>query len=143
MAVNLLDISNIAARLEDFIGKTEIKMNNEKGIGNISNSTFGANTTFLVGNHNQVKAFNIKTSNFDDLKNLLQKNEVTEEDIEELKLIIENEKPDFENKRLGEKTNTWISKMVNKSLDGTWAIGIGAAGKLLADGIKAYYGLFE
>lgn len=144
MAVALLDISNINSRLKDFIGKTEIRMNKNKNISDISNSNFGNNTTIIVGDHGQIKAVNhIKTSNFDDLKELLKRNDVSSEEIEELQSIIENEEPDFENKRLGEKANGWVSKMVNKCLDGTWAIGIGAAGKLLADGIKAYYGILE
>lgn len=82
----------------------------------------------------------IKQEDFEDLKDLLKRNNVNDEDISELEKIMNEEKPDIENNKFGTKTNGWISKMVNKCLDGSWAIGIGAAGKLLADGIKAYYG---
>ena len=140
MAVNLLDISNIASRLKDFIGKTKIIMEKNQNLGGISHTTFGDNATIIVGDHNQVKTIQIKQGNFDDLSDLLKRNNVSDEDISELKNIVENETPDTEKKTLGSKTNGWISKMVGKCLDGSWAIGIGAAGKLLADGIKAYYG---
>ena len=142
MAVNLLDLSNIASRLEDYIGKTTITMEKNQNLGGISNASFGDNATIIVGDNNQVKTIQIKTGNFDDLRQILTRNNVADSDIAELKTIIESENPDTENNRLGEKTNGWIAKMVNKCLDGSWAIGIGAAGKLLADGIKAYYGLF-
>jgi len=143
MAVSLLDISNIASRLKDFIGKTNIiTMAKNQNIGGISNTTFGDNATIIVGDHNVVKQIQVKEGDFNDLKDLLIRNNVSNQDIDELKEIVETEKPDTENKTLGSKANEWIAKMVSKCLDGTWAIGIGAAGKLLADGIKAYYGLF-
>ncbi|GAQ15729.1 abort lactococcal phage infection AbiTii [Myroides odoratimimus] len=141
MAVNLLDMSNIAERLEDFIGKTKVTMVENKNLGGITNTSFGNNATIIVGDNNQVKNVQIRQGNFKELEDLLVKNNVSQEDISELKEIIENEQPNLDNKVLGDKANGWIAKMVKKCLDGSWAIGIGAAGKLLADGIKAYYGM--
>ncbi len=140
MAVNLLDISNIAGRLTDFIGKTKTSMDKNQKIGDISHTTFEDNTTIIVGDHNTVKTIQIKQGNFDDLQELLKRNSVSDEDIASLKEIIDTETPNLDTKTLGTKTNSWIAKMVGKGLDGSWAIGIGAAGKLLADAIKAYYG---
>ncbi len=140
MAVNLLDLSNIASRLNDFIGKTKVSMEKNRNLGGISNASFGDNATIIVGDHNQTKTIQIKQSNFEDLNELLKRNNVSDDDIESLKEIVETETPDSVNKKFGVKTNGWIVKMVGKCLDGSWAIGIGAAGKLLADGIKAYYG---
>lgn len=141
MAATLLDYSNLAERLKDFIGKTSYNMEN-KPTANFGNAQFGDNTVIVVGDHNITNPTQIKKNDLDGLEKLLHNNQVAKEDIEELKEIVQTEEPDRENKRLGAKANGWISKMVNKSLDGTWAIGIGAAGKLLADGIKYYYGLF-
>ena len=139
MAVNLLDVSNIAGRLKDYIGKTKRKMGNKNSLGDLSNNTFGNNATIIVGDNNHVKS-SITEGNFDSLKELFVKNGISESDITELKSIMEQEVPDTEKKLFGIKTNGWISKMVLKCLDGSWAIGIGASGKLLADGIKAFYG---
>lgn len=142
IAANLLDLSNIASRLNDFIGKTKIMTDKNQNLGGISNTTFGNNATIIVGNQNQVQnSYQIKERNFDDIKDVLKRNNVSDEDISELKEIVENETPDSTNNKLGNKANGWITKMVSKCLDGSWAIGIGAAGKLLADAIKAYYGL--
>ncbi len=65
---------------------------------------------------------------------------IEEADIMELQEIIEADQPDSVNKRFGNGVNTWIQKMTGKVLDGSWQIGIGAAGTLLADSIKQYYG---
>lgn len=140
MAVNLLDISNIAGRLDDFIGKIKTNMGKKNSLGNLSNSTFGPNATIIVGDNNHVKSSYVNKGNFDELKNLLANNYVSITDIDELQRILNKEQPNAETEVFGIETNGWISKMVNKSLEGSWAIGIGAAGKLLADGIKAYYG---
>lgn len=138
MAVNLLDISNIASRLKDYIGKNN-NMGNKNKLGDLSNNTFNGHTTIIVGDNNKVN-YTITEGSFDSLKDMLSKNGVSSEDISELKMILESEKPNNEKKIFGNQTNGWVSKMISKSLEGSWSIGIGAAGKLLADGIKAYYG---
>ena len=142
MAANLLDVSNMASRLEDFIGKTQIKMDKKQKIGEISNNTFGDNTIIVVGDQNKIEATIINPWDFESLQKLLERNEVERDDIDELKIILDEERPEPETGKLGPRVSKWIGKMVQKCLDGTWLIGIGAAGKLLADAIKAYYGLF-
>lgn len=139
MAVNLLDISNLASRLKDYIGKSSNNMGKKNKLGDLSNNTFNGNTTIIVGDNNNVN-YTITEGSFDSLKNMLSKNGVSSGDISELKIILESEDPNYEKKIFGNLTNGWVSKMISKSLDGSWAIGIGTAGNLLADGIKAYYG---
>jgi hypothetical protein len=70
----------------------------------------------------------------------LSDSQVSQQDIEELKSILESDKPNQEKGILGDKTNGWITKMISKSLDGTWQIGVGAAGGLLVEAIKTFYG---
>lgn len=74
------------------------------------------------------------------LADTLTKEGVAPEDIEELKGILGIDNPNEENQFFGDKTNSWIQKMIDKAKSGTWAITVGAAGKLLADAIKIYYG---
>ncbi len=139
MAINLLDISNLASRLKDYIGKSSNNMGKKNKLGDLSNNTFNGHTTIIVGDNNNVN-YTITEGSFDSLKNMLSKNGVSSGDISELKIILESEDPNYEKKIFGNLTNGWVSKMISKSLDGSWAIGIGTAGNLLADGIKAYYG---
>ncbi len=83
----------------------------------------------------------ITKENKEDLIKHLQKLGLTEEDTTEIATIIDTEIPDFENEKFGTKVNTWIGKMINKTVDGSWNVGIGVAGTLLAEAIKKYYGM--
>ncbi|MBE9468620.1 MAG: hypothetical protein IMY72_09940 [Bacteroidetes bacterium] len=102
-----------------------------KGYGNVINTGNGSSISNNV---------HIEKSNFDNLRKALQENFVQEEEINELKKIIE-EQPDFEKKLFGPKVNNWIQKMTNKALNGTWQVGIGVAGSILAELLKQYYGM--
>lgn len=106
------------------------------------NTVFGDNTTILVGNHNNQKVENrkIMKGNFDIAKSELKKHGVDDTSIEELRKIIDNDNPDTSQKQPGEKVKGWMMKMLGKALDGSWTIGIGAAGKIIADVVTNYYG---
>jgi hypothetical protein len=118
-------------------GKTKEK------IDSLFNSTiFGDNTTIIVGDRNKQSVRNKKIikGNFEILKEELLKNGIKTSDVEELKQIIDTDEVNPEKKEFGTKVKTWISKMMTKAIDGTWKIGLGAAGKLLADSLQSYYG---
>ena len=102
---------------------------NTNGDGNIVNT--GANSSISA-------TIKITKGNKDQLVNTLKENGVENDDIAELLTVIDTEK--LEGDGFGVKVNSWIKKMLSKSLDGTWQVGIGAAGSLLADVLKAYYG---
>jgi hypothetical protein len=97
----------------------------------------------LINTGNDVKIKNkirVTKQNFEQLARVLSENNVHQEDIRELQQVIDTDNPDESNKLFGTKVNAWILKMVGKSLSGTWMIGAGAAGDLLADIISNYYG---
>lgn len=94
-----------------------------------------------TGNENAIKNnFKIGKSKFEELSKALRDNYVSEEEIEELRVSIEEE-PNYERKLFGTKVNDWIQKMTTKALNGTWQVSIGAAGTLLAELLKQYYGM--
>jgi hypothetical protein len=84
----------------------------------------------------------VNTQNIDvknqELTNTLKAQGVLVEDIAELLEILKSDNQDSEKQEFGVKTGSWMKKMISKAQDGTWAIGVGAAGKLLADAIKGY-----
>lgn len=81
----------------------------------------------------------ITKSNFEKLKEVLVKNGVHENDIQEIQEIL-IEEPELINNKFGAKVNTWLKNMLNKAIDGTWQISIGTAGTLLAEALMKYYG---
>jgi hypothetical protein len=104
----------------------------------ITNSDGNVVTT---GSKNLITAtIKIEKANFEELKKVLNDHHVLEEDIQELHAVID-EQPNYEKKLFGPKVNTWIQKMTNKALNGTWQVGIGTAGTLLAELLMKYYGM--
>lgn len=105
---------------------------NNSGDGNIINTgdknTFNSSITINKGD---IEAF----------KQFLESYDIDKKEIDEISSIVKEEEPDKENKRFGQKTNDWIKKMIDKALNGTWQVGIGAAGTILAEAIKSYYGM--
>lgn len=102
---------------------------NNNGDGNVVNT--GSNSTINA-------TINITKGNKEQLVKTLQDNGVENAEIAELLTVIDTESP--EGNGFGIKVNGWFQKMIAKSLDGSWQIGIGAAGTLLAEALKAYYG---
>lgn len=82
----------------------------------------------------------VEKGGFEALARKLSDNNVAQQDIEVLKSILESDSPNKEKGIFGDKTNEWISTMIAKSLDGTWQIRVGAAGGLLVEAIKTFYG---
>lgn len=135
---------------EQFGYEIEIKTYNEKQetnnqtivqfmSTNITNT--GDGNVINTGDKAKIDAnITINKGNKDELSDFLQKNGISAEDTAELVEIIDTEEPNPEKKTFGAKVNGWIGKMVNKALDGSWNVGIGAAGGLLAEAIGKYYG---
>jgi hypothetical protein len=86
--------------------------------------------------------FNIEPRNFSALERVLAEKGVSAADLAELKEAVESDPTPPTAASFGPKVSSWIGKMVGKAADGTWNVGVGAAGTLLAELIAKYYGLF-
>lgn len=105
---------------------------NNTGDGNIINT----------GENNQIENnLTLYKGDTNRLQSELRKQGIEEEDIAEISEIVQNEQMNNENGRLGEKTNGWISKIINKSLNGIGKIASGISVNLLATLAKEYYGM--
>ncbi len=132
-------------KLNDELGDQDVKPfvkgeGKEKVASIFHSSVFGDNTTIIVGNNNTQTVTNITQGNFEALEKLLKEKGVSDNDIQELQKVIEIDEPNVEKKEFGPKVKAWITGMLNKAMDGSWKIGLGAAGNVLAEGIKMYYG---
>jgi hypothetical protein len=105
---------------------------NNSGDGNVINT----------GNENQIEnKVTLYKGDIERLQSELRKQGIEEADIAEISTIVATEQPNEENGRLGEKSNGWISKIINKSLNGVGKIATGVSANLLAAIIKHYYGM--
>ena len=126
METNIEDLKKQPTKI-NYIMETTI---HNTGDGNVINT----------GEQAQITA-NIKITKGDkkQLQDMLTQNGVESDDINSLLQIVDVETPS--DMKFGQEVNLWIQRMMAKALDGTWKVGIGAAGALLAEALKKYYGM--
>jgi len=129
---NITEIEELKTKKEQISTIMNQTIINTSGDGNVVNTGEKARISAKI---------NITKGNKDELIKYLKDYGISEEDTSELATIIDTEQPDASKMTFGEKVNAWIQKMLGKALDGTWSIGLGAAGNLLAEAIKLYYGI--
>lgn len=129
---NITEIEELKTKQEQITTIMSQTIINASGDGNVVNTGNKAKITASI---------TINKGNKEQLAKHLQEIGLSEAETSELVEIIDTEEPNYINKTFGEKVNLWTQKMLGKALNGTWEIGIGAAGSLLGEAIKMYYGM--
>lgn len=129
---NITEIEELKTKQEQITTIMTQTIINTSGDGNVVNTGNKAKITATI---------TINKGDKEQLVKHLQEIGLSEEETSELTEIIDKEEPNYINKTFGEKVNGWTQKMLGKALNGTWEIGVGAAGSLLAEAIKMYYGM--
>lgn len=126
---NIVEIEELKTKGKEISTIMSQTIINTSGNGNVVNTV-----------DKSIKAtVKITKSSKDELVKYLTDNGVSEADTTELVKIIDSEEPNREKNTFGKGVNEWIKKMLSKALDGSWKVGIGAAGSLLAKAIGKYY----
>jgi len=107
----------------------------------IFNTTVYGGAANLLGtaNNSQI-TFNVTSRDLSSLEKVLREKAVSGEDILDLKSALEEDEPPKTKDQFGPRVSAWIAGMTKKAAEGSWKIGIGAAGGLLAQVISKYYG---
>ncbi len=128
--------------IESFNKKSDI---NNRTIIHQMNTTInntGDGNVINTGSENQIENnVTLYKGDVSRLQTELEKQGIDPEDIKEISEIVTSEQPIMEQNRLGEKSNGWISKIINKSLNGVGKIATGISANILATLIKQYYGM--
>lgn len=122
----------------------ELKRENEKqkmtSRPHINIHSTGNQNVINTGDYNTIHAsFNNGKGDLDLFKQALREHEVNEAEITEIVDIVQTEVP-VENS-IGPSAKNWMRKMLDKSMEGTWNIGLATAGGILTEILKKYYGL--
>lgn len=129
---------------EEFGTETEIKLSDNQKISNIMNNTIintGDGNVVNTGNNNELNInIDIKKGDKESLRKYLENSKVNTDDINELIEVID-ENPSATSNQYNDRVKLWINKMIAKAVDGSWQVGIGAAGTLIAEAFKSYYGM--
>jgi hypothetical protein len=83
----------------------------------------------------------INSGSFDSLARYLKSQGVPDDDVDSLELAIRDDPDPTNERKFGERVSAWMGKMVTKAADGTWNVGVGAAGGLLAAALSKFYGM--
>lgn len=141
-AMSIAEKFGYNVEIETFNKKAEI--NNQTIIHQMNNTinNSGDGNVINTGNENQIENNVILyKGDLSRLQSEFEKQGIDKEDIQEISEIITAEQPNIEANRLGEKSNGWISKIINKSLNGVGKIATGISANVLATLIKQYYGM--
>jgi len=121
-------------------GKSENDIGSER-VTQIFNTTIYGGAASIVGSATEsLITIDILQNDLDSLENALLTNTVAVEDIRDLRVAINSDGQIEKGQGFGPRVSAWIAGMVNKAADGSWNVGIGAAGNLLAQAISQYYG---
>jgi len=104
---------------------------------------YGDNNVINHGNSNIINSTkNITENDFESLKKFLQLQGIEKEDIDTLKIAIDDDGPiASKNDSYGSAVSGWFSKMISKAADSSWGVGVAVASSTLTSAFKKYYGL--
>jgi len=101
---------------------------------------YGGSANLLGAANHSTVTFSVHEGDIRSLENVLREKGVPQKDIDHLKTAIDNDERPSKKGKFGPEVSDWISKMIKKAAEGSWAITVGAAGNLLAHVISNYYG---
>jgi hypothetical protein len=142
----LLDfVLELSERMPEELNREEMRAaSRQKNVSDLfSHTVIGDNATFVIGDNNvQHVENNISVNDFESLASELAKHNVAAKDIDGLRAAIRDDEGSEEHnqKSFGKNVSAWIGKMIEKAANASWAIGVGAAGNMLAGAISSFYG---
>lgn len=134
-------LDDLSLGIVDTNSSTEKEMPNSISyhIGNVGNmANHNENSTINQTSTNNV---NIIKGDFNSLASNFKSHGIEETDIQELQTIIDVTPLPKSPSEYSPDLKDWMSKMIFKSIDGTWQVAVGAAGSLLATGLQQYFGI--
>jgi hypothetical protein len=144
-------LSSIRSKLLNFMLTLEKEFGNESKIKDLKDKNSAINyimNTTINGDGNLVNTgdnasieavIHIQKADKNGLANVLRSNGIDETDISALLEIVDKDVPPEKNK-YSKGVAEWMTRLLNKSIAGSWQVGIGAAGGIIADALSAYFG---
>ncbi|HEV8224496.1 MAG TPA: hypothetical protein VGP74_04500 [Rubrobacteraceae bacterium] len=112
----------------------------QERVTQVFNTTIMSGTNIALGSTGVTQIGQVQAGDLEALKAYLASVGVQQPDLEELAICLAEDEPPKEGQGFGKRVSEWIGSMTMKAASGTWQIGLGAAGELLATAIRSYYG---
>lgn len=116
-------------------------MSNNNQTFNIANMQGVVGTVSDSSSISQQNTMTVQTANFESLANKLRQHGIDEDDIGALREAINQDPKPDQAGHFGGKVSAWLGSMMTKAATGTIELAVGAAGTVLTDAIKGYYGI--
>ena len=94
----------------------------------------------FIGAATEAVSVHFNIGDLDGLRTALLEVEVPLTDVDELAQLLTTDVRPTRRDQYSPKVSDWIAKMTRKAADGTWKIGLGAAGGFLSQVLSKYYG---
>ena len=108
----------------------------------IFNMTISGGTANIVGVADQSEImFDISVGDFDSLREALLGNDITSNDVEALRVAIQEDKAEPVHTGFGPRVSKWVGSMTEKASSGTWSVSLSTASNLLASVLSKYFGM--
>lgn len=140
----ILDLTLEMWKEEPTAGESGIEVNSKLDASKVTQifyTTVHGGLVNVSGTINELTEINIHPRDFDSLSRVLRDNGISAEELAELKAALISDDEPRVNTGFGPKVAYWISRMIQKSAEGSWNISLGTAGNLLAQVIAKFYGL--
>lgn len=111
-------------------------------VNNITNQiVHGQLTTINSSGQNNRISFSVQQNSVSDVERYLLNSGIDQADAKKFAEILGSEKPTDSKQPFGEKAKAWLSKSLEKAVNGTWTIGIAGASKVFEQAALNFYGL--
>ena len=120
----------------------DTKLVESKRVTQIFNTKIYSGSANILGTvDSSINEINVGINDLLSVERVLKEKGLEEQDLVELRTAVDIDGQLKVNNGFGPKISSWIAKMMGKAADGSWNIGLGAAGNLLSQVIAKYYGL--
>ncbi len=126
---------------DDGLSKSEVHKVSHQVSDAFQGAIFGDNATIQIGSgHNATIHNSVVKNDLESLKSVLRGAGVEEKDLVSLGNAVAADGDISGQKSLGHSVRSWMARLLAKAAEGSWTIGVGAAGNLLASALGAFYG---
>ncbi|MGO4569059.1 hypothetical protein AB4Z52_29430 [Rhizobium sp. 2YAF20] len=112
----------------------------EKVVTQIFNTTVHGNAGVIGAAHNSTVNITVNNGDLQDLRHQLTQFGVTNDDLDELAVALNEEPKISSEKKFGPKVGKWVGGMLSKAASGAWNVSMQAGGALLEKALLGYYG---
>jgi AbiTii-like protein len=122
-------------------GEAGVSPITQERVNQVFNTTIMGGSNIAVGSTGVTQTVQVQAGDLEGLNAYLASLGLQQEDLDGLAIALKEDERPSKGQGFGKRVSAWIGDMTGKAASGTWQVGVGAAGELLATAVRWYYGL--